>query len=683
MGIKKINELPEGSGSLSNDDIFLFMDNPSGSGITKKISLSQIASAIGGGGGGSGGISTSITTIDLHNSGVQNAEVFQFNNNGYQSVVTGPTPPSGDTAQRIIVQGQRAQGNGEGGDVYLWGGDSDVNGGNIKIYAGDADSNESGQGGYVNIDAGNGHNQGGQVSISAGNSTLQGGSVNISAGYPSGIVAINTNGGGSQWEFKPDGKVFLPMSALDVGGDTIDIKSSNYVELWYHSGPSGTPNNYIENPTNNSDTYLWAEADGTWIANHRDSDGTNPSWVHEWHFGNDGKLTYPDGTTNSGGTIITSGTYDIQSIENTLIQTSASAQVKTWDFGTDGGLTLPKGSVLSETNNTVSIAPPTADIGQSLVIRPTVATWSLTSSGYIVYGSPITISVTLQSWAYFGTVNYTISGSGVTPESLGRALTGKLTFSSTSAPDTETITWTIPANSNISEFTLTLTSVDGTRPGPDVADANLYPALYYNFEYNGMPTGQFVTVTNNGISNSEHSHVHLVAGDPETVDIYLGDDNQYVKIEKNGGDVVVGTDNDNNHWIFGTDGRLTLPIGGDILDSNGTSVLGGGSTTVVDTSYSSTINTDASAGDIFDITLTGNTTLGNPTNPVNGKTLRWRISQDATGNRVVTLGNKFNLPVSASSPLPWSTGVNKMDVLAATYHAGRDKWDITAFVPGY
>lgn len=41
MPIQRINEFPEGSGSLSNDDIFLFMDDPSGSGITKKISLNN------------------------------------------------------------------------------------------------------------------------------------------------------------------------------------------------------------------------------------------------------------------------------------------------------------------------------------------------------------------------------------------------------------------------------------------------------------------------------------------------------------------------------------------------------------------------------------------------------------------------------------------------------------------
>ena len=48
MSIKRINEFPEGSGNLSSDDVFLFMDDPSGSEITKKISLSQISSAVGG-----------------------------------------------------------------------------------------------------------------------------------------------------------------------------------------------------------------------------------------------------------------------------------------------------------------------------------------------------------------------------------------------------------------------------------------------------------------------------------------------------------------------------------------------------------------------------------------------------------------------------------------------------------
>jgi hypothetical protein len=48
MSIKRINQFPEGSGSLTSDDVFLFMDDPSNGGTTKKISLNQIGNAIGG-----------------------------------------------------------------------------------------------------------------------------------------------------------------------------------------------------------------------------------------------------------------------------------------------------------------------------------------------------------------------------------------------------------------------------------------------------------------------------------------------------------------------------------------------------------------------------------------------------------------------------------------------------------
>lgn len=39
MNGKKINEFPSGSGTLSDDDIFLMMDSPLASGITKSLSL--------------------------------------------------------------------------------------------------------------------------------------------------------------------------------------------------------------------------------------------------------------------------------------------------------------------------------------------------------------------------------------------------------------------------------------------------------------------------------------------------------------------------------------------------------------------------------------------------------------------------------------------------------------------
>ena len=45
MSIKRINEFPTASG-LTSDDIFLIMDDPSGSAITKKVSVSVFQSGL-------------------------------------------------------------------------------------------------------------------------------------------------------------------------------------------------------------------------------------------------------------------------------------------------------------------------------------------------------------------------------------------------------------------------------------------------------------------------------------------------------------------------------------------------------------------------------------------------------------------------------------------------------------
>lgn len=138
----------------------------------------------------------------------------------------------------------------------------------------------------------------------------------------------------------------------------------------------------------------------------------------------------------------------------------------------------------------------------------------------------------------------------------------------------------------------------------------------------------------------------------------------------------------NDLFIESDTGKIKIGGGLKYSDTSYLPAVAGGPA-VVSLTYAATLDTDASAGDIFDVTLTGNVTLANPTNPTNGKTIRWRIRQDGTGSRAVTLGNKFVIPSSATSPLPFSTAANAMDILAATYHAGRDKWDVVALVMGY
>jgi hypothetical protein len=284
---------------------------------------------------------------------------------------------------------------------------------------------------------------------------------------------------------------------------------------------------------------------------------------HEWKFGTDGALTFPNASTFDGVdfiakvndelnlTIPDTSAYIGVKQSNNLNEPAAymdvyygkKSRIRTtslnnqteynWYFNPDGSLTLPQGSIIGETATTTVITPPGAAAGQSLVIRPT-AVGALSASGNIVPGTNLTITLTNQSGSvdYTG-VTYTITGATAQQLGIG-SLTG--TFSafspSGSVPQTTTLVLPIPGNSSATTFTLT---VGGANP----------------FNNNS------ITVTDNGII--ETSHVHLVAGNPVTTDIYLGDDDQYVKIVKNGGDVVIGTDSNTNQWTFGTDGALTLP----------------------------------------------------------------------------------------------------------------------------
>jgi hypothetical protein len=111
-----------------------------------------------------------------------------------------------------------------------------------------------------------------------------------------------------------------------------------------------------------------------------------------WTFGTDGNITFPDGTTNSGGTIITGGVYDIQSIGNTLIQTSANAGAKTWQFGTDGILTLPEASPVIKGGGTGTDVTVVATTGSN------TATWVFSADGTLAFPD-----ATVQTTAYKST----------------------------------------------------------------------------------------------------------------------------------------------------------------------------------------------------------------------------------------------------------------------------------------
>jgi len=95
-----------------------------------------------------------------------------------------------------------------------------------------------------------------------------------------------------------------------------------------------------------------------------------------------------------------------------------------------------------------------------------------------------------------------------------------------------------------------------------------------------------------------------------------------------------------------------------------------------------TIATNAALGNHFRVTLGGNRTLGNPTNPTDGQKIIWELIQDATGSRTITLDTAFALGSTISSVV-LTTTASKRDFLGAVYNASTSKWYVIAFSRGF
>lgn len=94
-----------------------------------------------------------------------------------------------------------------------------------------------------------------------------------------------------------------------------------------------------------------------------------------------------------------------------------------------------------------------------------------------------------------------------------------------------------------------------------------------------------------------------------------------------------------------------------------------------------TIATDASLGNVFDVTLAGNRTMGSPTNPTDGQRCLWRLKQDATGSRTVTWAAAFDWGTGGVPTLTTTAG--KTDICGGIYNAGSSKWEMVPAALGY
>ena len=384
--------------------------------------------------------------------------------------------------ERLVIAGGDGYGTGEGGDIYLWAGKGH-DGGDIKVDAGYG----TGAGQY-----------GGTIKIRAGNNTAtgaHGGFVHIEGGKGSasgyhGEVKITTADNTHQWIFDGDGTLTTPGNIFS-GSKNIGVVTPAPLNL-NNTGPVGQSKTQLNliNTAGNSGTGSAIDY-YTYVDQGNGLPGARLSAVDDNNY-----------SANFSVRLKSRGDAGNGSLDSTV-----------WLFGSDGNLTLPQGSIIGETSTTTVITPPGALAGQSLVIRPTAGQFNVATdhpSGFVP-GETITITVSNQFGVGTGSLDYEFTGA--TAQQLGHATTGTLTFTSESA---KTVTWTVPAESRMTTFTFSLVNGSGfvTQGGINIG---------------GLPN---ITVTLNG-TVIEGGHVHLIAGDPTTTDIFLGDDNHYVKIEKN------------------------------------------------------------------------------------------------------------------------------------------------------
>lgn len=115
----------------------------------------------------------------------------------------------------------------------------------------------------------------------------------------------------------------------------------------------------------------------------------------------------------------------------------------------------------------------------------------------------------------------------------------------------------------------------------------------------------------------------------------------------------------------------------------GTATFSGRSIVTPDTvTYAATTTIDASTGNHFRITLTGNLTLAAPSNPTDGQRILIELIQNGTGGYTLTLDSAFNVTTSITGAITLVTTANTRTYIGAVYRSAGTKWDILAFGTG-
>jgi hypothetical protein len=286
-------------------------------------------------------------------------------------------------------------------------------------------------------------------------------------------------------------------------------------------------------------------------------DFTTDTAQQEWRFDTLGYIYFPDGTTQS-----TAWTGSVSSLINGVHTVSLDS---TGTLTLPGVLTLPQGTTISEATNIVTV---TLDqftdggfTGTQVFTKTSDTRYELSPTGpYMELVSGIW-RIMIGVGAYYYSTDLitwdTIAGSSPAP-------VGTLTTVVGMGLTVDGNEWLLDDDGNL---TTPSSLVIGSRPGGGSHIQQNDAAL----EIVGEGANSVVQIGWTA-NQSEPDSVALVAMNLPNG----GEGNVLIAVGNNATTV--------NYWLFDNTGNLTLPAGGDIKDSTGTSVLGGGTTLPTDAS---------------------------------------------------------------------------------------------------
>jgi hypothetical protein len=354
----------------------------------------------------------------------------------------------------------------------------------------------------------------------------EGGDIYLWAGK-SGVGVAGGSGGG-------DIKIDAGEALNSAQGGTIKIRAGDS----YDQGIGGGTGGFIEIYAGSGN--IGAEVDirsgsGNSQVNSGNVTITTP-FGGTWRFDQYGNTSFPSGIVFSGTDLIAAGgnyielasnngnTYVGVDNANAFIQTDFANNNYTWTFGVDGELYLPTGGRLGATK------------GGTMLDAGNGSTTSLTSFYGDGYFSSC-VNAGPNGMLYITAYN----DGGPNPAS-------QWTFDNSgnlSLPLGGVIHETAIPNNQFTGNTIAFTPSGGISADQQLL---IYP-----------------TVT------TDANHLHLTSGNLYNTELFLGNDDLYVKLA-NTGNIVVNTNDligNSAQWIFGTDGNLTTPgASGNITGAN-------------------------------------------------------------------------------------------------------------------